>query len=629
MIEQIKNFKSEIVYYSLLVLIITYSFFSFSEIGFPYLGSDDALNVLMAWKFDIPGTLYCWGQDRGGSFIPLFSHLLISITGMAPVWAVAVVHYILNTLGYFGFSQFFSSKWSKLLLAIIWFFPPFYFTSFLQFPMGTQYCIIGISLLFYTSYAAQLNVIKKYLLFFLFCIALVAAVWASDLALVNIGCLVIALGYFHVKENGIYQSIIRIESIIAIVALILGVLFIQYGKEVAVKNESYSANLVNSLPEIIDASSIVLVQIYRALTFTLNNYIMSIYSWLSLVSIVLAFFILIKNRRQIITNWFSLFLIVNLLAITGALLTANWVYAYGEMNRRYFVTMYIAIGLITTYVLDRKTHKGNFLLISLTLTALCGIWSSKHEHISNDLQSKYKSLAIFESIMPAGLVGSYWHTYILDIYNPDQLLATPHDRAGNRNNDIVNEVFSYNDIYLIQNDWFESFPEVHHEYGYRLEKIGEPFNLDYFTICKYQKTLYDSTFIPSQFNYLGNLQKDSAGLEFVQSADTVSGKLFTTGPYTLLGKGEYRVTFKLNYENLSLNKEEVIGKVDVTANWGNELISEASINANQVDSSGYILTTTTFTLDEFKRDLEFKIWPQFGENDRLKFYHVHVEQIVL
>jgi hypothetical protein len=629
MIGQIKDLKSEIIYYPLLVLIVTYSFFSFSEIGFPYLGSDDALNVLMAWKFDIPGTLYCWGQDRGGSFIPLFSHLLISITGIAPVWAVAIIHYALNTLGYFGFSQFFNSKWNRLILAVIWFFPPFYFTSFLQFPMGTQYCIIGISLLFYTSYATQLNFIKKYLLFFLFCITLVAAVWASDLALVNIGCLVIALGYFNIKKNGIYQSIVRIESIIVILSLILGVLFIQYGKEVAVKNDSYSANLVNSLPEIIDAFSIVFTKVYSAFTFTLNNYIMSIYSWLSLVSIILASFILVKNRRRIVTNWFSLFLIINLIAIAGALFTANWVYAYGEMNRRYFVTLYIAIGLLTTYVLDRKTHKGNLLLISLTLTALCGIWSSKHEQISNDLPSKYKSLAVFESIMPAGLVGSYWHTYILDIYNPDQLLATPHDRAGNRNNDIVNEVFSYEDIYLIQNDWFDFFPEVHHEYGYRLEKAGEPFNLDYFTICKYHKALYDSTFTPSQFKYLGEIEQDSNGVEFVQSPDTVNGKLFTTGPYTLLGKGEYRVTFNLKYENLSLYQEEVLGKVDVTANWGKELIAEASIYTNHADSAGYISASTTFTLNEFKRDLEFKIWPQFGENDRLKFYNVHVEQIAL
>jgi hypothetical protein len=64
-------------YYFIIGIIILLSFSFYSSNFYPLLSSDDALNILMAHYYHLPHDIYCWGQDRGGTLIPLEEHVTL------------------------------------------------------------------------------------------------------------------------------------------------------------------------------------------------------------------------------------------------------------------------------------------------------------------------------------------------------------------------------------------------------------------------------------------------------------------------------------------------------------------------------------------------------------------------
>ncbi len=136
------------VYYLLLCLLIIFSFRNFSEIYFPLLNSDMAVNVLMSQSFNLPGDFYFWGQDRAGSLIPLLANFLVEAYKFPPVLAVSVIHYLILIAGFFALASFFRNRNLKLILALIWFFPSWHFLDHVVLLFGIQMSMIAIALYF-------------------------------------------------------------------------------------------------------------------------------------------------------------------------------------------------------------------------------------------------------------------------------------------------------------------------------------------------------------------------------------------------------------------------------------------------------------------------------------------------
>ncbi|MEY3200366.1 MAG: hypothetical protein RJA13_2324 [Bacteroidota bacterium] len=169
---------------SLVAFIILSSFFLYSLAFNPLVTSDDALNVLMAFDYQIPPDFYCWGQDRGGTIIPLISQFFIHVLHLSPILSVSLSNYLLLTLGFIGFSKLFKQPFTLIIFAVLWFFPYERFINILSFPIGMSYSLIGISIYFLdrlmhkkdlTNFSKHFHLLVSIGLWGL-------AIWTSDLA---------------------------------------------------------------------------------------------------------------------------------------------------------------------------------------------------------------------------------------------------------------------------------------------------------------------------------------------------------------------------------------------------------------------------------------------------------------
>ncbi|HNS13138.1 MAG TPA: hypothetical protein PKM97_11045, partial [Bacteroidia bacterium] len=85
----------------------------------------------------------------------------------------------------------------------------------------------------------------------------------------------------------------------------------------------------------------------------------------------------------------------------------------------------------------------------------------------------------------AGLIGSYWYSYISSVANPESIVSTPYDGDAVRNYEVAESVFSQDAIYLIKNSWFAEFPDSTFQFNHLLIKTGKAFDISDRTICEY------------------------------------------------------------------------------------------------------------------------------------------------
>ena len=92
----------------------------------------------------------------------------------------------------------------------------------------------------------------------------------------------------------------------------------------------------------------------------------------------------------------------------------------------------------------------------------------------------------FESLGNIGVISEYWNSYITSCTNPNLIKATPHDTSwAVRNYKIVDEVFNQDNIYIIRDMWFETFPDSSKQFGRILIKDGSEFKIGDCKVCKY------------------------------------------------------------------------------------------------------------------------------------------------
>lgn len=157
-----QNQKSRYLYWTFLTMIVGGSFRIFSSYYYPLLNSDDAISILMIEGFSLKKDLFCWGQDRGGSLVPLLANLLSYILPLGSIWLESIVRHLILLLGYFSFASFLPKIYQRLLFALIWFLPPIYFIGLVRYPMGIQYAILGMALLMIRTLAgSQIKVLTR------------------------------------------------------------------------------------------------------------------------------------------------------------------------------------------------------------------------------------------------------------------------------------------------------------------------------------------------------------------------------------------------------------------------------------------------------------------------------------
>ena len=159
-----------------------------------------AVNILMTPGFTIPGDLYSWGKDYGGSLIPMLAQVLCSTYHFPPVLAVSVVHYFILIAGFSALSTLFKDHYLKLALAFIWFLPSWHQVGQVTSLFGIQMSMLAISVYSTNMISSALSLKVRLLWISLACLSFITAVWVSDLAVISSLAFIIAIT-FHIRKS--------------------------------------------------------------------------------------------------------------------------------------------------------------------------------------------------------------------------------------------------------------------------------------------------------------------------------------------------------------------------------------------------------------------------------------------
>lgn len=485
------NYRT-IIFGLTLSLIILGSFFLYSSWFYPLLNSDDALNILMAHYYKLPDDFYCWGQDRGGTLIPLLSQLFIKLFGCSALTAVSLSNYLVLILGYFGLSSLIKSRYYKIIFAIIWFLPFQRFVDITRFPIGVEYSIIGAAIYLINKLDSNRNAFcntKRKVLLALIILLFIISIWVSDLSIVTIAILISVLILYHYIE---FKSIKIDKTVIiyAVVGLVSCFLFIKYAKSFAVvKTHNYLE--INGLTQIKEAMLILKDAFADVLLLKQNEVSVSVY-----VYFAIAFFVYLaisvlrgKNVKHLLSNKWIVFFLVDTVAIFSVIILSSWVLA-NNMGRWYFVATYISLSMTVVLILDNiekcKKSLRYGILVLVTIGAVSPVFNMKYVYPKR-LTPMTKVVGEFQQLGEIGVIGEFWNSYRTSCTAPDIIVATPHDKSNVRNYKLAEMVFEKNDIYVIKDMWLPEFPDTLNQFGHVLIKSGVPFIIGDCNVCRYDK----------------------------------------------------------------------------------------------------------------------------------------------
>ena len=488
-----KNSEKKLFWLSISV-IVGISYRLYSSRYYPLLDSDDALSVLMTHYYKLPTDIYCWGQNRGGTLIPFISQLFYKGFGFSEINAVSISNYLLLIIGFLGFSSLFKNKFTKILFAFFWFFPPMWFINSLRYPYGVQYCLIGVAVLIIDNLsieAKQKITTRQHLLLILLILIFTSAVWVSDLAAVTVLILIFTISIFHLFKNRINFPH-KLVMFYFIIGCVFCTGFILYAKNIlGLKNPEYLK--INSFAEASNGIRMTKNTIINLLSFKINNPFMSVYVYF--VILLAVYFPVSFYFKKIILSakakqWLSFFLMDGLI-IFVVILFSRWALIDGY-GRRFFICSYISFGLAILILADylitiseRKNVLKTILFIIVLVGSISTVYDLKYVNPKN-LTSTYKNMREFETLGECGIIGDYWNSYIVSISNPGMIKAAPHDKNENRNNDIVNEIFKKPYVYIIKDNWLENYPDTLSQHWRLMYKDGKEFAIGGKSVCRYK-----------------------------------------------------------------------------------------------------------------------------------------------
>jgi hypothetical protein len=483
------------LHYLGVALIIVLSFLCYSSNFYPLLGSDDAIQVLMIHDFKLPHDLYFWGQDRYGSLIPLLGQVFYKGFGISPLTSESISHYLLLVAGYFAFATLLKTKFSKLVFAFIWFFPPIRMIDLLRLNIGEAYSLLAISIFLLNKlYENEISRygLKQHFLLLLITLMFVLSVWVSDLAIISV-FLILSLQIYFVFISRSQTSVISFfrkpEFYYTVAGVVFGTAFILYGKHLADKSPSY--NNFNNLHTIIASLKMFGDSIFDLLLFKAAEPFTSVYLYLTIV--LLISLILMQHKihlGNIEKKWF-LFFVFDLFLIFGAILISKWSFMNG-VPRRYFISNYIGFWmafLLAFDCLEMSAFKKAFRVVLFVAILLAGagtlynlkyIWPKTFKPGAENARE-------FESLGRIGIIGNYWNSYIISVTNPDMIVATPDELSSVRNRAMAYKVMERDTIYLIRDGWYDVFPDSLRQFGVMLYKNGDEFRMGDCNVCRYRK----------------------------------------------------------------------------------------------------------------------------------------------
>ena len=608
---------SNFLYYCLLLLIILFSFLNFSYRFYPLLNADMAINILMTPGYNLSHDLYAWGQDRGGSLIPLLSHLLYRIIPISPVSAVSLVHYLILVIGYLAATTLFKSRYSKFFLALLWFFPPWHFTDFVLFPFGTQFSLFFVGLYFLRKSEISKSSLIQNLWLAFSCLMMILSIWVSELGIF----IVLLLCFFKMYEffrslrekKNFSWNISHFMNIF--IWIILGSVFILFAKSRATKIDVYTSHPFNDPGEIIGSIHIIIRSLYKVFIFSSENFIESIYAWTLILGIpVVKLLTIFKNKGwflKVDRKWF-LFFLLNGIITFFVIIFSHWVFLNG-VGRRYFVLVYISFA-IAILLLAETTQKRKRRIVNIIFAVMIvtGAISSFYKfYYPKHIPSRIKVLSEFQTLGDIGLISEYWNSYLSATSDPVHIKATPHDKDYVRNYKLAEEVFAQPRIYLIKDGWLDSFPDTIRQFGRRLVKKGEKFYIGECWINQYEIDYPSESYFSKDLKHQGiliddTLSKKGKAILIGPGISFDNSRHFVYGPFVILKPGKYIARFYLKVTDNS--SAAFLAELDVSSAFGKEVIVSRKLSGSDFGKKDYYEAfDLNFECQQHAEGVEFRI----------------------
>lgn len=598
-----------------LALIVVVSFLFFGSINDPLMNSDDGVGVLMTHYLDFPHDIYFWGQDRLGSLIPLISQVWTKGLGMSPLMAYSFTNYLLLTLGFVGFSTFFRDNTTKLLFALLWFFPYHHFADLLHYPIGIGYSIIGSSILLIRLLDFDQRSVfywKNHLLLLLLVLWLGAGIWMSDLVVINLCGLLFA--YFIYRWKTQRKWFPRPEVIFwTLVGAACWGAFIVYAK-VNAPSKTPDFQSFNTLSDAGRAFGFLYETTLDLFTGKGIDLISTIYPWLILLLFALYAVLYFRGKirlTQEARKW-VFFLRLDFLLVLIVLFSLHWVLV-NELNRRYFVASYIVLGLMTLLYTEHAqlTVKARRLLTGfLFLIAFTGAAS----HFSYMLTIRPKSLQPaaeqtreFERYGRIGIIADYWLAYRHACVNPEMIKATPHDMSDVKNRALIADVFAQPRLFVLRDGWMQAFPDTLPQFKIPLIRVGKPFRIAGNDACEYRRLSLTHRYTINELTIPDETWKqDTSGQTVVrvQKGDDMKDRIVLSGPFCTLVPGNYSVTYRVKAHELP-QQDSIIGEMLISAEYGAIPIKQVPVQLSVSQLGSYREFQVFFHLKSFTFNVEF------------------------
>ncbi len=247
---------SDLFFYIGITGVILFSFFSFSYAYYPFFNSDSALSVLMAYHYHLPEDIYCWGQNRGGTFEMMIAHFFISLFHSSPVITASIIHYLILIAGFFAGFHFIRKSFYRFALAVLWFFPSGFFIEIIIYQFSVQFSLFMIAI-FFLSKSFSVSAKKNFFLSLSF-LFMILNVWVLDLGIIPTTFLFLFLSTtILVKNNkgratlqGIKYFSSKPTLFLSALWIVSGAAFIYWAKHLTNYTIGYSETSPNNPSEI-------------------------------------------------------------------------------------------------------------------------------------------------------------------------------------------------------------------------------------------------------------------------------------------------------------------------------------------------------------------------------------------
>jgi len=600
-----------IFFYLFAFAIIAVSFSLYAPMYTLHYTSDHAVHVLMAHQMEFPLDLYYWGQNRLGSFLPFLAFLLKSISGFNALTSIAVVQYGLLTAGAFILARYIRAYILKCAFFLFLFFPTAIMPELLYIaqPYSTQFFFTALAI-FTAEYYFKGGKARLAFLFISF-LLLGLSVWGSELS--GLFLVLFAGVLFMVELTKPVTSKARWKNagLFAAVFIAAGACtyaFISYAKANSV-GQTYE-RAFTGLKEFGEG----VMKHLEFLGYVLSHPGEDFYSviHISVFIFLLGWLIyeLIRSSRSILhTHKAAMLLVFFLNGVLSWLILYITYWAHrNNFEFRYWVFSYISIGAFLFWQADEVFAKRKVLLtVALILFCASQVFLSlRHAENKDGLAGNEMPLSELQDVKKlgsCGILGNYWFTYNLASANPSEIIAAPREGEFIRNLRQLPALFAKSEIYMVRNDWMETFPDSVVQYGVTLRKSAEPFQIRNAEICAYQKGKYRNTFTRRQLSSRNaEVLADSTSLH-INNENKEFGDFVVFGPFTLMNAGTYRIKFHINNTD-SLN--DGLLKFDISSGWGGRVYAVREVKSR--DLKGKAVVEIKANISNLINGVEFRIF---------------------